>query len=481
MKEVLTFSQCLNLLLHRHGYTQQHVCAALGCLRANLKRVLSEEATEKKRNQLYQALLSSGLFSKDECALLQHALQVSRIGPENYKFCCALEKMLSGQFPHSASEMKLNDHITLQQRLSALQTAESVDIICINSCFPSLVNALLPLFSDSHRTIRMRHYIHADARTHLAASYVFSFFPLLFDNRYLPYGMNLDALADIHSLGGNLMVIKARMGSHFHQFFFCIGNNETAYEMSNANAANSFGFVEMLLSTLSPLPFPLKESSDHNRDFSSLCMSFLSYELNRSTYSISSTLSFQQIPTDIVLAALHDKAAFDEKQLQELTERAAIIHEQRYQNQYNKKKYAYRIMTIAGCRAFLQTGKISDHFFALRAFTPEERKIIFADIIERAKSNVYYIPLLINDPDRHICYNLVACDKLGVVVDAADTDYDLTKGYRTVLLIFPEFTRLYMKHYLGCVISEKCYSREESLHMLEDMYQTFLNQYGLTD
>lgn len=481
MKEILTFSQRLNRLLHEHGYTLQHLCSALGCRRADLKRVLSEEATEKKRNQLYQAILGSDLFSKEECSQLQHALQISRIGLDNYRFCCALEKILSGQFHYTGPELKTTDHFTLKHRLAALQMAEHIDIICINSCFPSLVDALLPLFADANRSICMRHLIHADERSRMADGYLSSFFPLLFDNRYLPYGMDLDTSADLHPLGGNLMVIRARLGSHLRQFFFAAISNDAICEMTNASAVDSFGFLETLVHALSPAPFALKETSNHHGDFSSLCMSFLSYELNRATYSISNTISFQQIPTAIALAALHDKAALDQKQLQEITEHAAFIHEQRYQNQYAKKKAAYRIMTIAGCRSFLETGKISDHFFAFRAFTPEERKLIFADVIQHAKENACYVPLLIKDPERHVSYNLVACEKLGVVVDPADTDYNLIKGYQTVLLTFPEFTRMYLEHYLGCVISEKCHSREESLRMLEEMYEQFLHAHGLTE
>jgi len=481
MKEILTYAQCLNRLIQQHGYSQQHLCTVWGCLRADLRRVLAETATEKKRNQLHQSILNSGLFSDEECSHLQHALQVSQIGLENYHFCCSLEKILSGQFQYTGPQIKINDHLTLEHRLAFLEAAEYIDIICVNCCFPSLAHALLPLFSDQNRSIRMRHFIHADERSHLAASYLSSFFPLLFDNRYLPYGMDLDASADIHPLGGNLLVVQAKLGFHLHQFFFGVRNSEIVYEMANANAADSFGFVEMLLGTLSPAPFPLKVSSDHHGDFSSLCMSFLSYELNRATYSISNTISFHQIPTAIALAALHGKEVLGEKQLQELTKRAAIIHEQRYHNQYYKKKYAYRIMTIAGCRSFLRTGKISDHFFAFRAFTPEERKLIFADVIRHAKENAYFVPLLVKDPERSIRYNLVACDKLGVVVDASDTDYNLANGYHTVLLTFPEFTRLYMEHYLGCVTSQKCYSREESLRMLEEMYRDFLTEYSLTD
>lgn len=481
MADILTFSQCLDQLMNRHGWSQADLCLAIGCRRADLKRVLSGEATEGKRRLLHQALQSSDILSTEERRQLDDAFRVSQMGVDRYKFCCSIEKILSGQFKHTGPEITVNDGTTLKQRLAALAEADALDIICLNSCYPALVDALLPLFKDSKRSIRLRHFIHADARTNIAASYIASFFPLLFDSRYQPYGIDLDAHADTHPVGGNFITFQAHFANHRRQFFFGVISNESIFEMVNADVCNQFGFVEMLVDSLSPSPFSLKESSGHNGDFSSLCLNFLSYELNRATYSISNDISFHQIPTQIALAALHDQAAFEEKQLQQLSTRAAGIHEQRYQNQYNKKKVAYRIMTLQGCRSFLKTGRTTDHFFAFRAFTPEERKAIFADVIRHAKENAFFIPLLVRDPNRRYCYNLVGCDKLGVVLDATDTDYDLTKGYQTVLLTFPEFTRQYMEYYLGSAASERCYSRQESLELLEKLYQEFLTEFHLTD
>lgn len=210
-------------------------------------------------------------------------------------------------------------------------------------------------------------------------------------------------------------------------------------------------------------------------------MTFLSHELNRATYYISSDLCFHQIPTDIALAAFRDKGLTTESETSLVISRTLSIHEQRYQNQYKKRKPTYRIMTQSGCERFLKTGETTDHFIGFRPFSPEERNVVFANMLCAAKENHYFIPLLLKDDHFSHRFNLVCYDRLGISIDAKDTDYDISNGYRSVFLMLPEFTKQYMDYYLNILVAEKCYSRKQSLDMLENMYLDFLKFYNLQE
>jgi len=256
-------------------------------------------------------------------------------------------------------------------------------------------------------------------------------------------------------------------------------NDHLACELPNASSSHLYSFISKVLQATSVQPVPIKETSPYKLDFTSLCMTFLSHELNRATYYIGCDLCFQQTPTDIALAAFRDKGLPSETETSQIISRTLSIHEQRYQNQYRKQKPTYRIMTKAGCERFLKTGETTDHFVGFRPFTLEERKEIFANMLHAAKQNHYFTPLLLKDDGFPHRYNLVCYEKLGISIDAKDTDYDISSGYRSVFLMLPEFTRQYLDYYLDILVAEKCYSRVQSLEMLEYMYQHFLSEHHL--
>ena len=136
-------------------------------------------------------------------------------------------------------------------------------------------------------------------------------------------------------------------------------------------------------------------------------------------------------------------------------------------------------MTYAGCQEFLNTGKSAEHFVGFRAFTPIERKTIFGNMIRAAKENPYFIPLLLKDHHFNHRYNLVCYEKLGVSIDVKDTDYDISNGYRSLFLVNPSFTKQFMDYYMEILVGEKSYSKQQSLLLLEKMFDSFLKKFGL--
>lgn len=478
MSEVLTFSQCLNQIMQKHRLSVVNLATLIG-RRADLKHVLADDATHSKRSTLYQKLLESNLFDEADYLRLEKALEVSRLGVECYRFQQAVDHVLKGEPLQTRHVIATENNQPLSKALAFLNEAEKIEIICFNCCHPSLSAALMPLFQDTARDIHMRHYLQAQGDWSTAAEYVAIFLPLIFDTRYEPYIRNPLSEMQLPSIGGNILLIRSIIRNEIIERCYVIANNQNAFELTNAESSHFFSFVSKVLRNVAPEPLAVKEAYPHELDFPSLCMTFLSHELNRATYSISKDLCFQQIPTDIAVAAFLDKGIDCNEELQRVVQRTLSIHEQRYQNQYRKKKHTYRIMTIEGCERFLDTGKTTDHFIGFRAFAPEERKEIFDNMLIAARENPFFIPLLLKEGHFSHRYNLVCYDKLGVSLDVKDTNYDIDSGYRSVFLMYPAFTKQYQKYYLDILVGEKCYSRQESLSLLEDMYKRFLIRFDL--
>jgi len=478
LAEILTFSQCLKRLMHRYQFSSTSLASMIGG-RTELKRVLANDATDACRRSLFEKMKNSRLFSQEDYQQLEHSLDISRIGIEQYRFDHHMRLLMEDAPIPAVKPLVLEDGVPIMQRLESVRDAGKVEILCINSCFSSVVEAVQPLFKDESRDVALWHVLHTDVFAPLSSAFLAVSFPLLFDARYRPYGMKAPLDTHLHALGGNLLVVRAHYPAHISQLCFIVLDEQTAIEMPNASEANVFAFLSKALLFVSPSLMSLKSALAQNDDFSALCMNYLSHELNRSTYSITSDLCFYQIPTDIAKAAFLEKAFFSQADMASILERTLAIHEQRYQNHYNKRKDAYQIMTYAGCKRFLETGMCADHFVGFRAFTPEERKCIFGAMIENAKKNSFFVPLLLKDHDFRCRFNLFSSEKLGIYLDKKDTDYDLRKGHSSILITYPEFTKQYTEYYLKTLTKEMCHSPEESLQLLMEMFRDFLNQNGL--
>lgn len=478
MLESLTFGQCLEKVMQKHKLTTSNLSLLIGA-RSDLKHVLADDATHARRSKLFARLNEIGVFDEDDYAQLSRSLEISRLGVERYRFQHAIAEILSGQIQAKYHDLLTEDGRPLSERFLQLFDAEKVEIICFNCCFHALISAIAPLFEDKERDIHMRHYIQSDSSINVAAEYVAVVMPILFDSRYRSFYRPSSIDSKIPSLGGNQLLIRAVINNQITEQYFIFVNNQTAYELSSPEACHMFAFVERVLKGVYPQPVAIKETNPYKLDFSSLCMTFLSHELNRATFDISNDLSFQQTPTDIALAAFKEKGYASNEETAKIISRTLSIHEQRYQNQYRKKKMTCRVMTKAGCKRFLETGKMTDHFIGLRPFTPEERKVIFGSMLQAAQKNSCFSPLLLIDADFRHRYNLVCYENLGVSIDAKDTDYDIGNGYQSVFLMLPEFTRQYSEYYRDILVGEKCHSRKRSIELLEDMYEDFLQKYDL--
>ena len=480
MNQTLTFSQCLARLMQKHKLTIGNLATLIGG-RADLKHVLADDASHKKCARLFEKLKESRLFDRSDYEQLSQSLEISRLGVERYRFQMAIGEILSGKAQHPIRPLLTDKGLPLAERLEMLKEADKIEMICFNSCYHDLFASLAPLFADPNRDISMRHYIQCDSSINVAAEYVAVVTPVLFDPRYASYYRPASIGSKIPSLGGNQLFIRADIQSRIEEMYFVFVGASVAYELENTSSCQLFSFISKVVQDASPQPVAIKETSPYKLDFTSLCMTFLSHELNRATYSIGGDLSFQQTPTDIALAALCDDCFSSSEEMQQIISRTLSIHEQRYQNQYRKKKDTYQIMSIAGCKHFLSTGETTDHFVGFRPFTPEERKVIFGNMLRAARENLHFIPLLLLEDEQANRYSLVCYEKLGVSLDARDTDYDISNGYQSVFLMLPEFTKQYLEYYLENLVGEKCHTRQKSLALLEEMYSAFLAKHELQD
>ena len=199
----------------------------------------------------------------------------------------------------------------------------------------------------------MHHYIQPDVGGLNAAEFVACMSPILFDNRYSPYQLAPRERNRTVSIGKRkpaavkLPLRLANRGTVLHR-----PGCRSAYELSNADSVGICAFFNRIIAELPFRPTPLKVFEQTPMDYSSLVLSCLSRELNRTVFCYGTDISFAQVPTDVAVAAFRDKALFSPETADSLVKQIVPLHERRFQNLYTKKKPYIGTLSIEGCRRF---------------------------------------------------------------------------------------------------------------------------------
>ena len=101
-------------------------------------------------------------------------------------------------------------------------------------------------------------------------------------------------------------------------------------------------------------------------------------------------------------------------------------------------------------------------------------------MLKYADENRNFSPIVLKDEKFYSRYLTVGYDRLGVGITEYDTDYDLSAGYDYVFLSYPEFTSQYTDYFKTTVLKERCHSREESMRLLHEMYNAYVQKLSQT-
>ena len=282
-------------------------------------------------------------------------------------------------------------------------------------------------------------------------------------------------------VNGNLLLLSARFGKRTEEQLYVISDSRPAHELPNADSVGIFAFYSRIIAELSFRPTPLKMLKQTPTDYPSLVRSCLNHELNRATFAYGTDISFMQVPMDIAIASFQDKSLFPPEVASSLLKQLIPLHERRFQNLYTKKKTAITTLSLDGCRHFLESGKSRDHFTGIRSFLPKGRLITFLTMLKYTDINRNFAPIVLKNQGFWGKYLAVDYDRLGVALTEYDTDYDIDAGYDYVFLSYPEFTSQYMDYYKTTVLKERCYSREESLRLLHELYHAYARELSMAE
>ena len=170
-----------------------------------------------------------------------------------------------------------------------------------------------------------------------------------------------------------------------------------------------------------------------------------------------------------MLAALDGGRTLGREPDAPLMQKLISVHDARYRNLLHKKEPTYFVLSRPAMQSFAQTGRLSDHLFAMRAFTPQERRVILRAFIDACRANEnLHVHLLREDAMAPIaCFSGYA--DMGVQVSDNHTTYDIHAQHGEAFIGLPAFADALSTYCIESLIPGACLSEEESLSCLTAM------------
>ena len=179
-------------------------------------------------------------------------------------------------------------------------------------------------------------------------------------------------------------------------------------------------------------------------DYVHMMEGYAEMERDGTIYALKPDLSAASVPPDVLRDAalvggmmrLNDES---EAAIEVLTR----IFERRCANLEQKRKRTWFFVKRDAMERFARTGVLSDHFWGLRPFTPEERRRILAEQLRLMRVNSGYRLFFLRDNSGIRDIDLCCCERFGALISSGHTDYDLRKGFTEILLEHRRFMRLF--------------------------------------
>lgn len=189
-------------------------------------------------------------------------------------------------------------------------------------------------------------------------------------------------------------------------------------------------------------------------------------EHNHAVYRLKPDVGMDQIPVDILKAAVADSAP---DELLSLLDQLADCFSRRHLNLLERRQPQYHIMKRKAIMQFAQTGRMSDHLWCCRAFTMEERAEIFTYIRDVLMTRPSIHIRFLKDDDFLLEQEIVLYEGVGLSLIKPDTNYNWTQTHAEVLITHHEFLTTFKHFYTYSLLRYHVDSEETSLMFLNQM------------
>ncbi|MGN1021567.1 MAG: hypothetical protein ACI4O7_14485 [Aristaeellaceae bacterium] len=487
MRRYERFSECLKRILEEEHLSASEVSRMVGFRSRNsLFRILSDQSSIRAQEEFLETLKNQlgHQWPERHWKDLQEAMAITRIGLPDYLASEAIRQLILPQPPnqkeiviHMDDELGRSVTRSLREQLQLFLSMGTLRITMCNCCDPALCRILAEELAPAGREGRVQliHYINMGDE--VVIQNVMAIQPLMYYSWYIARQLEPDKCSREAAalFASENMYLRVYCPSGEEQIYCMVMFEKETMLMIQMQMVRYYHARERIQQYIQQLPmlqnhFPITDSPE---DYLKYTEQYRQMEYDRDIYSIKPDVPINLIHPDILLPSVmdgfRDSCFTDKEHLMPLVQGLYDIHLMRFENFFRKRKVTHIVFSLEAMRAFMRTGKQTDHFFAMRPYTLAERLAILNHLRDQASKNPHFNIHFLKEDTPAPIMEITMYEGYGVMFTKANTDYNLAGKHTEALVSHPGFMRKYREFFMRELLPRYVMSHHETMAALDEL------------
>ena len=429
--------------------------------RTSLVRVMDQSVRASSVRDFESRLLQHFELSEAERADLERAVEIKLYGEQSYLTDQGLWALLRQDEPEDTSgQIRVVDAVTgrpyaWQERLSQ---AENIRATILNAEDAPVMGWVRQTLSIPGT--RVRQYVRGGLNLTEILAMLRTVSSALTCEGYDIYVRNPEVSAHVPRRG-SLLIIECTIGGEPFEYLVCFHSHREAALLER----RSNGVFQTLIAPDLDSFCPLKDNGKRQGQAEADYIAYLSHctkqEYGREVLSIKSVPRYDTIPPSVFGDSLLDVLPAEVR-------RAGVeLQHTRVENLRTCKREIYTVHRLSAMRSLAETGRMPDHFWAMRAFTRAEVAVWFRSLLDNHRVNPHFHVLFLRDEDAVSSTEYTWVGGLGLIIMPQASSYDFGGNHAETLIYHEELMNAYHDFFMDQVIPRACLDENESLALLE--------------
>lgn len=488
IRPMLDFGPCVRQILHKRNISASEFARLMGYKSRNsIFRILDGEGGHGPRQALYDRLIDEDMLSltQQERRELFQALEISRVGLLAFLNNRAMRELMMDVFmEEEADEIRVlamdGKKAHVDGLYSSVDHLKEIRITITGCCDRQILTQLNERLSGKNTTFRITHFVYTGEEELIRN--ISAIQPLLYRSDYTAYAVEPGMFSrEKQRLYRNNMIYVHSVpyeGHRYDRAFIMV--DKGCFLALKQRGAGSISQLDQVFRQDSVSMRPLKDDrSEGMVDYLAYIEACLRLEQSRAIYMIKRDVPLSYVQTDILEQCVREGFAaagiVPQEEIEPLLEQLQRVHNQRFDNYFAKRKPSHTVFDMGAMERFARTGRQSDHFFAFRAYTPQERVRILTHLRGHAAENPYFNVYFFKPEYEAPQMEIALFEGTGTLMAKPDTNYNLMGDHTETIITQESFCECYKNYYMQDLLERQVTDEQETLTVLDRLIEIAKN------
>ena len=486
---VQSFGQCLKEMLKEKKISASEVARRMAYKSRNsVFRILDGTGGYSVCEAFFEKLKEEDplALSKYEIARLGQALEVTRVGEHAFMSNRMMRELLMNVCLEPEEQRVRIDALNMPEdphfhrALNAMARGRKAYLTITGCCDRAIFDALRERIykTDLACDVKIRHIVYTGAEE--IVHNISAIQPLLYSDVYTAYclepGIFSKERESVFRMNCIYLHTQDAQGRWYDQIIPLVDKGVfTTTKRTRGRECEPF--LQYFKDDLARMPLLKANFSKAGKleDYLSYTDDCRKLERNRAIYTIRLDVPLNFIHPDILLSyAAEGFAEMGEtcpEAFEAFLRELKRIHLERWENFFSKRKVNHTIFSREAMEQFARTGRQSDHFFAIRPYTEQERIEILSHLRRQEAENPYFHIHFFKEDFTPPLTEIGLYEGVGTLLTKPYTHYNLAGDHAEAVITQAEFCERYKEFYIKDLLDKRVVSREETLRIMDRLIE----------